>query len=459
MKNVYAVAALCFCFVFISYGQNYPYPQNVKYPYGFSTATVTTAKATSWYNSYKARPDLLQACNGGIRAGVDGGTNTKVEAMGWAMIIAAYMGDKATFDGLYTFYKSKCRSQNGGMMDWHVTCPGVVAGGSATDGDMDVGFSLVVASWQWGATYLTEALKVIANLKKLIVNCNGVSALRGGYGYGGCNETDISYYTPAFLREFAKVTNDAAWTKLADDTYTILNNGANATTGLVPDWQTVAGVPGPNGRNGTYRYDACRVPWRMTLDYLWNGNARALAWCKKVSGWADGIGAANIRDGYNLNGSLTGSYHNMAFVGSFAVSSMCNSQAVCDRFGTEVARMSFDTYWYHAYLGNCYLLALTGNMWSEDLIKNTRVKNQAKLSAAGGMNITITGNRKLNVSGLRNVNSVVLTDLAGQRILQSGTVTGDRISLDISSLKHGCYLVGTVNEKGQIHKGQKVFVY
>jgi hypothetical protein len=156
---------------------------------------------------------------------------------------------------------------------------------------------------------------------------------------------------------------------------------------------------------------------------------------------------------------LTGSYHNMAFVGSFAVSSMCNSQAVCDRFGTEVARMSFDTYWYHAYLGNCYLLALTGNMWSEDLIKNTRVKNQAKLSAAGGMNITITGNRKLNVSGLRKVNSVVLTDLAGQRILRSGTVTGDRISLDISSLKHGCYLVGTVNEKGQIHKGQKVIVY
>jgi ribosomal protein L31 len=149
----------------------------------------------------------------------------------------------------------------------------------------------------------------------------------------------------------------------------------------------------------------------------------------------------------------------MAYVGSLAVSAMSNSQEVCDRFGTEVAKMSFDTYWYHAYLGNCYLLALTGNMWSEDLVKNTRVKNQAKLSATSGMNITITGNRKLNVSGLQEVRSVVLTDLMGHRVLQSCTVSGDKISLDISSVKHGSYIAGTIDKNGQLHNGYKVIVY
>jgi endoglucanase len=459
MRKRYVSLLCCFCFGVLVSGQNYPFPQDVKYPYGFAPSTLTTDKASSWYASYKARSDLLQQCNGGIRPGVDGGTNTKVEAQGWAMIIAAYMGEKATFDGLYTFYKSKCKSQNGGMMDWHVNCNGVVQGGSATDGDMDVGFALVVAYWQWGAPYLEEAKKVIANLKKLIVECNGVSALRGGYGYGGCNETDISYYTPAFLREFAKITDDNAWNKLADDTYTILNNGANATTGLVPDWQTVAGQPGPNGRNGTYKYDACRVPWRMTLDYLWNGNEKALAWCKKISGWADGIGAANIKDGYNLNGSPNGNYHNMSYVGGFAVSTMCNSQEVCDRFGSEMAKMGFDSYWYHAYLGNCYLLTMTGNMWSEEVVRNTRAVSRAKGVAPAGMRVAFTGNRKLIVTGLRNACSVVLTDLSGQRVAHSAAVAEDRTSLDIGIVKKGCYVVGISDEKGRFHAGRKLFIF
>jgi Glycosyl hydrolases family 8. len=72
---------------------------------------------------------------------------------------------------------------------------------------------------------------------------------------------------------FGEVTQDAFWDTVANDTYTILLNTANDSTGLVPDWQSSDDVPGGDSSSGTvdyYRYDACRTPWRMSLDYLWN---------------------------------------------------------------------------------------------------------------------------------------------------------------------------------------------
>jgi hypothetical protein len=76
------------------------------------------------------------------------------------------------------------------------------------------------------------------------------------------------------------------WVKLADDTYTILNANANATTGLVSDRQNVTGAA--TGGYGNYGDDACRTPWRITLDYLWNGNEKAKDWCIKISNFAKG---------------------------------------------------------------------------------------------------------------------------------------------------------------------------
>ena len=72
-------------------------------------------------------------------------------------------------------------------------------------------------------------------------------------------------------------------------------------------------------------------------------------------------------DEYNLDGSRVGSNHNMAVVGSLAVCAMANSQDIADAFAEEVGRLS-SGYWYSKYLGNLYLLAVTGNMWNIDLV-------------------------------------------------------------------------------------------
>jgi endoglucanase len=342
----------------------------VKYPYGVQSTKVTSEYVKSWYDSWSKK--YLQTCNSNLRPGVDPLTKSLVEAQGFAMLAAAYMGDKDVFDKLYGYYKAKCTTAGCGLMGWKQTCDAFEDQGAATDGDVDVASGLVVANWQWpGAGYDTKAEAVITNLKKMILTCSGKSTLypgcSNGQAWGGCNETDISYYSPAFFRYFAQLTGDTGWTKLADDTHLIRDAAANTSTGLVPDWQSVSGTAGSGSRKAYYSFDAMRTPYKHALDYLWNGNAAAQAWCKKISTWANGVGAESLKDEYQLNGGAQGSNHNLAAVGSMAVAAMANTQEIADAFAAEAIKLS-DDYWYSGYLGTLYLLALSGNMWNPDIV-------------------------------------------------------------------------------------------
>jgi endoglucanase len=349
------------------FAERNPFPQNITYQFGFKPTTISSDMAKSEYNTFKKL--LVTPCGNSLRIIYsDDTTQTRGEAIGFGMILSAYMGDKTTFDGLFEFYKSKRTVEANNMMAWNVTCDGYVDKGSATDVDIDVAYALVVAYNQWGETYLDSAkgiLKIISST--MITTCNGIKTLYPGYNngvWGGCNETDIQYYTPAFFRVFAKVTGDGVWNQLAEDSYVILTNGANKETGLVPDFQTASGegLP-PTWRAHYFSYDACRVPWRMALDYLWNGNMKAKVWCNTISNWAFMEGPATIKDGYNIDGTPNnGGNHNSAFVGGFAVAAMCNSQSIADSFGTEINNIS-DTYWFNLCTRCLYLFTLTGNFW------------------------------------------------------------------------------------------------
>jgi len=408
------IIMLCAVAVTAAFGQaataaKYPFPQNVVYPNGHMSAALTSSKAQDWYGKWKT--ERLKPCAGrGLMPTADNNNQVKVEGMGWAMITAAYMGDKGVFDSLYMFYKSKTSANAGGMMAWDVSCDGVNDEGSAADGDLDVAFGLVVATWQWGESYLTEAQKVINNCKKLIVKCNSdtVLALAGGYNGsawgGGCGAyTDISYYTPAFFKVFAQVTSDTVWKKLANDTYVHLARNAHPTTGLVSGWQnasTGAAMMGPGGtqNDSSYNHDASRVPWRIALDYFWNGEPRAKAWATKITNWAYGYGISNLKEGHNRNGTaVSGTTAGFAFLGGWAVGSMANdSAAVRNAFVSAVATRN-DDYWYSRSTGNVYWLALTGNMWNEDLVGGAGFRLTS--IADGGGSVTRTPNKTKYASG------------------------------------------------------------
>jgi len=376
MKKFLVATTIIFNVTCTGFGQAFrPFPQNIDYPYGYSPATISSEETLNTYTRWKEL--LLVPCSEGYRVVCESPEETRVEAIGFGMLITAYTGDKEAFDGLYHFYQSKRTVEANQMMAWNVSCEGINDPGSATDGDIDVAFALIVAHNQWGGDYLNEANEVIRVIKNtVVIRCDSLLALAPGYStesetgglWGGCNLTDIQYYTPAFFRVFARVSADEDWDQLADDTYSILHASAHPKTGLVPDWQSVSGTPGGNSvRIPYFRYDACRVPWRIALDYLWNGTETAGQWCKKVSGWAHGIGPENIRDGYNLDGTENNQgYHNSAFVGGFAVAAMCNSQEISNAFGTEMGKLD-DTHWFSLCTRTLYLLTITGNFWEPDV--------------------------------------------------------------------------------------------
>jgi len=376
--NTVLLLAVC-QFVF---GQTDLYKNKEEYLNGYIAKTIP---ADEPYNTYKLIKDsLLRECNGDWRVRAVSEDETYVEAMGFVMMIAAYYGDKDTYDGLLRFYLKKRTENANNMMGWRVSCDSIVDPGSATDGDADVAFSLIVAHEQWGGEYLSAAIEILDILKRSVIqDCSGTLILSPGYSlaseeaidglWGGCELMDIMYHTPAFFRVFADVTGDNIWNKLADDTYKALNASAHPKTGLVPDWQSVDGKPGGNSswRCNFYRYDACRVPWRIALDYLWNGNEDAKEWCDKVSGWLSDFGAENIVDGFYLDGTPHegASNHNIPFVGGFAVATMCNSQELADVFGKETVKPELlsDTYWFTLMTRGVYMFTLTGKFWKPDV--------------------------------------------------------------------------------------------
>jgi endo-1,4-beta-D-glucanase Y len=397
----------------------------------------------------------LQACNGGHLVLCQDG-NTRVEGIGFGALLTVYMANKIEFDGIIKFYESKCNSQSGGMMSWEVNCQSIVKDGSATDGDIDVAFALVIASWQWpDGGYADKAKKVIANLRqKVVKSCTGdVMALATGYSgssWGGCDYTDISYYNPAAFREFAKISGDNSWNKLADDTYVLLKRAANTSTGLVPDWQTLSGQAGGGGREGTYKYDACRTPWRIALDYLWNGNKEAQAWCKKVSDWAYTIGPKNIKDGYSLSGTASGTTHNMCFTGGFACAAMCNSQEIANAFAAEMSVIaSNDKEWFTFCVGLCNMITLTGNQWRPEMVKIESAERTPMNSTEANLQWHYDNRENILVSARGGTASLI--SLSGQCAAKSRFTEGTAL-IDVSSLNSGCYILQV---DGRVAAGSK----
>ena len=117
---------------------------------------------------------------------------------------------------------------------------------------------------------------------------------------------------PLTTSVFGRVTGQTAnWNNVAKTSYDVIEKtlnaqNGNASNGLVPAWSTPAGMPmAPPGTSMPthHQLDSCRTPFRIAVDYCWNAEPRALTYLQKITGFYAGVGAANIVDGYDLNGT------------------------------------------------------------------------------------------------------------------------------------------------------------
>jgi endo-1,4-beta-D-glucanase Y len=268
------------------------------------------------------------------------------------MLLAVYMNDQTLFDDLWQ-YEQQFLDQYG-LMDWNIKADGSGAtaggGGPATDADEDMAFALVMADKQWGGkgklskNYIDIAKDTITNVwNNEIYDYKYLKP----WPTADSSTINLSYFAPAYYKLFAKIDtkNTANWTTTVDTMYTVLNaslNSSNGNTdnGLVPAWCDSGGKPnggafGPTGGPSptNYQYDSCRTPFRIGMDWCWNGETRAQAYVAKTSKFFSGITVAKMVDGYDLNGTPHAQYQtganasiqSSAFIGPAGVGAMGNA--------------------------------------------------------------------------------------------------------------------------------------
>ncbi len=361
---------LCFTGGALAHAQaRYPFPQNITYPYGIMPSSRNHLHAESSYVRWKNSYVTTNGACGYRRVLFNDMTTTYSEGIGYGMLLAATFGDRALFDDLWNYYKAHLDIN--GLMHWWIgaSCGTIISGTAATDADEDAAFALILAHHQWDSSgannYRDEAITLINRIFQHEVE-ESTYVLKPGDMWGGSHVLNPSYLAPAYYRVFAELTGNTAWYRVIDTCYQILQNAAHPVTGLVPDWCQANGQPAP-GFGYYYYYDATRTPWRIALDYLWFGEPRAKAFCERISGFARGVGANNIAEGYQLNGSPMGSQHNNVFVGPFGVGAMATNaqfQAFVDSAYEENVITVLPTgygYYYNWSLKTLTLLVQTGN--------------------------------------------------------------------------------------------------
>src|ERR1700739_2818190 len=153
------------------------------------------------------------------------------EGQGYGMIITALMAGadpsaKNIYDGLFNFYKDH-RNNHGYLMAWaqDKNCKNIDKS-SATDGDMDIAYSLMLADKQWGSkgtiNYLQEAKNMIGAIMKYEINPKTYSViLSDAVEHDSKDYFDMraSDFMPDHFKAFEKTVKDGRWKKVSDDNY------------------------------------------------------------------------------------------------------------------------------------------------------------------------------------------------------------------------------------------------
>jgi endo-1,4-beta-D-glucanase Y len=304
-------------------GQGFAFPQTkvtgmCKLTTVANAASATMSAYTSWRSTY-----VVPASPGMRVQRPENGNDTVSEGIGYGMLAAVYVGDQMTFDGLFTYAKAHFDSK--GLMTFCVpnggnSCSGT---GSATDGDEDMIFALLMASDQWSGTdYLTPARAMIQAMRTNSLFSDGT--LQGGDNFQMGLEYFPDYFSPAYFPAFTKASGDKFWTEFALGANYGHLMALTGTDGLVPNESDIHNSTTCPMCSATYGYDSCRMPWRITMDYCWNGSANAKMYLEKVGAFFAAAGASNIVDGYSLTGAKTGNSPNLAFIGPAGVAGMSN---------------------------------------------------------------------------------------------------------------------------------------
>ena len=383
-----------------------PFPQHQAYAPGSIRPSLVAqadqdAAVAAIYSQWKAgflrpgcTPGRYYFWHGG-RGGAGPGTVGTSEGQGYGMLIAAHMAGldpdaHAIFDGLYAHFRDHPSLTSPDLMAWRQLdgCVDSPDAYSATDGDLDIAYALLLADRQWGSrgaiNYLAEAGQLAAAIQAKEINPQTALTQLGDWVSVSAPTTwfatRTSDWMPDHFKAFQAATGNLAWLTTAEATYRALGSLQAAfapATGLLPDF--VVGTqlsPRPAGQAflgeqnpGRYGWNACRVPWRLAADFLLDGDPRAKAAVGRIEDWflAKTRGhPARVHAVYTLAGKPVEPYGDLAFTAPLAVGAMVDPkyQAWLNALWSATVSASFDPVDYYGNtLRLLATLVVSGNWW------------------------------------------------------------------------------------------------
>lgn len=317
------------------------------------------------------------------------------EGQGYGLLISVLMHPlnpdaKADFDRLFNFCRAHPSLNNPHLMSWQAEANTFLPTrlDSATDGDMDIAYALLLADRQWGSDgqidYESEALKTIQALAAECVHPSSQHLLLGNW----VREDNPEYYhgtrtsdcMPGHLKAFGEVGNKPFWRNVYTrerDLLLKVSDTCSPQTGLLPDFiAQINTAPRPaqpgyleREEDSHFGFNACRLPLRMGLGYLHSGDPTLLPLLQRMTQWIQSSTSGDptkIAAGYTLDGKPFAQTSSMAFTAPLGVAALCCPEqqpwlnALWDVISTHP--LDKDDY-YASTLQLLSLLAVSGNWW------------------------------------------------------------------------------------------------
>ncbi len=278
------------------------------------------------------------------------------EAQGYGLVITALMAGAdpdahALYDGILRHVLAHPSVNHPDLHAAQQDAGGRDVGGrdSATDGDLDIAYGLLLADRQWGGGHgdykALARRRIDAVMEREVHPVTRLTKL-GDWSSGRFDEVSrTSDWMPDHFRAFRAATGDPRWDEVLDAHLSLadaLRTHHAPATGLLPDFvvDTTSGEPRPapgqvleSPHDGDYHWNACRVPWRLGADAVTSGDARTWAAARGLSRWARTVTGGDpgaIRSGYRLDGTAYGDPGSPAFFAPFAVAAMTEGEKADD---------------------------------------------------------------------------------------------------------------------------------
>jgi endoglucanase len=289
----------------------------------------------------------------------DQGSDTVSEGQGYAMLLAAAIGDEATFAKVWQWDAANLQEPSA-LFAYHWNNGKVVGTQPATDADLQTAWALLLGSQKFhDSAYRAAALKVAsAVLAKETVTIAGQPQLVAGpWATSSPAVVDPSYLSTEAMGALGNATGNAEWSTLATDSTTLVQSVISGSGAHLPaNWVDVdaSGAVKPEGSaSGTgapaYGLDAQRVPiWFAAGCTAGEKAISASAW-PTLSG-AAGNGA---RLSYSLSGSATSTLVNP--VGLVAAAAAARSAGHAATSARLLAQADAQSRRGHTYYGDAWV--------------------------------------------------------------------------------------------------------